>query len=536
MKLVVCDSSFKEIFCDQKHNNSEILLQLKELRLESLQELVSIGLENSWTEPFVRNLETFEVIKCSNLKNLVTCRVSFSNLIRLKVENCGSLSYLFTSSTAKSLAELQIMEIENCKSIEEIVSKEGKESDEDEIIFPKLNCLNLAYMKNLRRFYKGSLSFPLLEELSIAKCDDMVRLCGGTLEASKLSEVELEQSNTTLETGLNSTMKKEFLKKISELDELDLESRPGLQEIWNGSLHIPDLSFRELAKLTVNDCQFLSDAVLPFHLLPSLPKLEILEVGNCNHVKVIFDVNPLTQYTLITLPLKKLVLSNLPNVENVWNVDPRGILSMQHLEQVFVDKCKCLKNVFPESVAKDIVKLEELVVEDCEALMTIVANESKEREELVEDEIIFSQLIYLEVKSCNSLQYLFRSSTAKCLGKLKSMKIIECKSVEEIISKEGEESDENVEIKFKQLQYLSLEKLDELKCFYDGNFTLSFPSLKEVHVMECSSMKTFSAFNKIDNPTKWYYSEYARPRKETDLNFALCRTSEEEAPDASTTY
>ncbi|XP_052724933.1 uncharacterized protein LOC108346442 isoform X2 [Vigna angularis] len=466
MKLVVCDSSFKVIFCDQIPNNSEILLRLKELRLESLQELVSIGLENSWTEPFVRNLETFEVIKCSNLKNLVTCRVSFSNLIRLKVENCDSLSYLFTSSTAKSLGNLQRMEIQVCESIEEIVSKEGKESDEDEIIFPKLNCLSLQYLKNLLRFYKGSLSFPFLEELSIRRCDEMVTLCLGTLEASKLSQVTLEGSNTRLETGLNSTMKKEFLRKISKLDKLDLESRPGLQEIWNGS----DLCFSKLAKLTVNDCQFLSDAVLPFHLLPSLPKLEILEVRNCNYVKVIFDVKRTTKDTSITFRLEKLVLSNLPNVENVWNEDPRGILSMHHLEHVFVDKCKCLKRVFPASVARDLENLEDLVVEDCEGLMAIVADESHENEEII----------------------------------------------------------------FKRLQVLDLKRLKQLTCFCAGNFTLNFPSLEEVHVIKCCSMKTFSGVTKIGNPTRWYYSEYARPRKETDLNSALHKTCEEEAPDAST--
>ncbi|KAG2380283.1 Disease resistance protein [Vigna angularis] len=533
MKLEVSDSSFKVIFCLQRPNNSEILLQLKKLRLESLQELVSIGLENSWTEPFVRNLETFEVISCSNLKNLVPCQVSFSNLICLKVEKCDSLSYLFTSSTAKSLAKLQRMEIKECESIEEIVSKEEEESDEDEIIFPKLNCLKLKSLKNLLSFYKGSLNFPLLEELSIRNCDDMVSLCGGTLEASKLSEVKLEGSNTTLETGLNSTMKMEFLKQISKREELGLESRPGLQEIWNGSLHIPDLCFSELAKLTVNDCRFLSDAVLPFHLLPLLPRLKTLEVGNCDPVRTIFDVKCTTKDTSITFPLKKLVLSKLPNLENVWNEDPHRILCMQHLEEIHVKECKGLKSVFPASAAKSLVELEDLVVEDCEGLMAIVADESKEGDELDENGIIFPRLSYLKVESCNSLPYLFTSSTAKGLAELKTMKIKECKSIQEIVSKEGKESDKDEEIIFKQLQDLYLEKLDELGCFYSGNLTLTLPSLEEVYVIKCSSMKTFSAVNKINHPTKWYCSEYERPQKESDLNSAVLKTSAKEAPDAS---
>jgi len=156
---------------------------------------------------------------------------------------------------------------------------------------------------------------------------------------------------------------------------VDLKSSPGLEEIWHSSLHIPDFSFSNLATLNVYRCQFLSDAVLPFHLFPLFLKLETLVVKNCDYVKTIFDVKSTTQGPLITFPMKKLILSNLPNLENVWNEDPHGILSMHHLQEVHVKICKGLKSVFPQSVAKDIVELENLVVEYCEGLMTIVAED-----------------------------------------------------------------------------------------------------------------------------------------------------------------
>ena len=208
-KLVVCDGSFKEIFCCESGNN--VLQKLKVLQLESLRELVSIGLENSWTDSFVRNLETFEVTYCSSLKSLLSCTVSFSNLTCLKVEGCESLSYLLTSSTAKSLGHLKRMEINNCESIEEIVSNE----EPDEIIFPKLSRLNLYYLQELRRFYRGSLSFPSLEELSITACDKMVTLCPGTLKANKLCEVIVGYGEAIpLEIDLSSTMWREFMSKV----------------------------------------------------------------------------------------------------------------------------------------------------------------------------------------------------------------------------------------------------------------------------------------------------------------------------------
>ena len=218
-KLVVCDGSLKEMLCCESPNNvdySGLLLKLKVLHLESLKDLVSIGLENSWTETFVRSVETFEVIMCSRLKTLVASKVSFFNLKCLKVESCDSLSYLFTSSTARSLAQLQRMEIIRCYLIEEIVSKEeGKESDEDEIIFPQLSCLKLEYLKNLRMFYRKSLRLPLLEELSITDCDEMVTLCAGTLEATKLSQVTIsDEEGIPLKTDVNSIVRKEFLRKV----------------------------------------------------------------------------------------------------------------------------------------------------------------------------------------------------------------------------------------------------------------------------------------------------------------------------------
>ncbi|KAH1240841.1 putative disease resistance protein [Glycine max] len=327
-KLVVYNASFKEINVDY----TGLLLQLKDLCLESLPELVSIGLENSSIQPLLGNLETLEVIGCSSLKDLVPSTVSFSNLTYLEVERCHCLLYLFTSSTARSLGQLKRMEIKWCDSIEEVVvSKERDESHENEIIFPQLKCLKLEGLRKLRRFYRGSLlSFPSLEELSVIDCRWMETLCPGTLKADKLVQVQLEKSYPRsshsdaikLENDLNSTMREAFRKKLWKSADwesvLDLKDSP-LQEIWLRlhSLHIPPhFCFTYLDTLIVDGCHFLSDAVLPFSLLPLLPNLETLAARNCDRVKIIFDVT-----TMGPLPfaLKTLYLERLPNLENVWN-------------------------------------------------------------------------------------------------------------------------------------------------------------------------------------------------------------------------
>ena len=160
--------------------------------------------------------------------------------------------------------------------------------------------------------------------------------------------------------------------QISELEQLDLESSPKLQKIWHDLVYIPDLCFSELTTLIVYNCQFLSDAVLPFHLLPSLPKLETLRVQNCYYVKAIFDVKCAQER--VNFPLKKMILWELQNLKNVWNEDPHEILTMHQLQNVYIKKCKGLTSVFPASVAKGIVKLKMLTVKRCKELMTIVAD------------------------------------------------------------------------------------------------------------------------------------------------------------------
>jgi len=128
-KLVVCDSDFKEIFPSQTFDIdcTKILSQLEELELRSLSHLESIGLDHSWMNPFLENLQTLLVWDCDGLKNLTPSTVSFSNLIKLDIRNCCEFKYLFTSSTAKTLHALRELNIANCKLLKAIVAKEGDE-------------------------------------------------------------------------------------------------------------------------------------------------------------------------------------------------------------------------------------------------------------------------------------------------------------------------------------------------------------------------------------------------------------------------
>ena len=148
-----------------------------------------------------------------------------------------------------------------------------------------------------------------------------------------------------------------------------------IQVLCLGSWPIANSCFGLLDSLILKGCQFLSDEILPFNLLPLLTNLQTLEVQNCDYVQTIFDVKCTTQ-DIIFFPLKKLTLSKLPNLKNVWNEEPHGILRMHHLQEVHVKECDDLTSLFPTSVAKYLVVLENLIVEYCDELMTIVSEDN----------------------------------------------------------------------------------------------------------------------------------------------------------------
>ncbi|KHN04133.1 hypothetical protein glysoja_047827, partial [Glycine soja] len=523
------------------------VLQLKELYLW-LSKIKGIGFER---EPVLQRLELLSLSECHILRNLAPPSVSLAYLTNLKVVHCNGLRNLMASSTAKSLVQLKSMKISHCNKLEEIVSDEGNEEAE-QIVFGKLITIELEGLKKLKSFcsYKNyEFKFPSLEVLIVRECPLMQRFTEGGARAPKLQnivtayEVGKEEAKWQWEGDLNATIQEGFNKRLqsaSTASSLSLRDSP-LQVIWLDSRWIPKSCFSKLNSLTVDGCQFLTDVVIPFYLLPLLTNLEELKVRKCGSVKSIFDVKTTTGLGAAAFPrplpfsLKKLTLERLPKLENVWNEDPHGILTMQllqhltpniehltlgehelnmilrgefqgnhlnelkvhalffHIESdVFlqrvpnIEKLEVRDGSFKEIFCFDSLNVDEdglvsqLKVICSDSLPELVSIGSENSGivpflrnletlqviscfssiNLVPCTVSFSNLTYLKVKSCKSLLYLFTSSTARSLGKLKTMEIGWCDSIEEIVSstEEGDESDEN-EIIFQQLNCLKLEYL-----------------------------------------------------------------------------
>ncbi|MED6160480.1 hypothetical protein PIB30_051801 [Stylosanthes scabra] len=377
----------------------ELLSHLKGLRVDCLYRLKSIGFENSWIHPILDHIQTLEVKLCFDIKNLVASKVSFSSLTKLNICGCHGLLYLFTSSTAESLSQLKEMKISHCGSMREIVCKEDDESNEskESIIFKQLEVLYLKDLPMLRWFYSGkrTLCFPSLQQLSMfGELWKMTTFCPHI--QINLHSVKLPSDKAFAvqwEDNVDTTIRKMNDKKIA------LRESQYFQEMWRGSLPVPEACFSNLESLVVHQCDFLSE-VIPANILPFLNNMQKLKVQKCRSVKTIFDVKCLTKdrtFLPIEFSPKKLELEKLPNLDSIWNEDPNGIFHFQLLQKVRVDTCKSLTSLFPKSVAKDLDKLENLKLKHCESLVEIIPFPGTEAtpEGTTRDSIIFRCLTSL---------------------------------------------------------------------------------------------------------------------------------------------
>ncbi|XP_047146885.1 uncharacterized protein LOC124819411, partial [Vigna umbellata] len=300
-KLKLTGSYFEWLKPDiGKQDRLGVVLQLKQLSIRS-SNINDLGFDR---DQVLQRLELLSLKGCYNLNTLAPSSVSLSYLTCLKLKDCWGLINLMASSTAKSMVQLKTMKVINCDEIEQIISMEGSEEDKVmKIVFSKLIFIELVGLKNLASFcsYKEcEFEFPSLEILIIRGCPKMEKFSEKRVIAPKLKDV----------FGVEGDKKAKWQ--------------------WKGDL---------------------------------MPPYKRFSVIRCSDAEVIFNMND--ENRVMTKPsgifrLKILSLDWLPQLKHVWDKDPEGVMGLQLLKEMRVEDCKSLKSLFPESVVKDLTRLEVL--------------------------------------------------------------------------------------------------------------------------------------------------------------------------------
>lgn len=185
-------------------NMMYIFQNLKELTVKNCGSLVEVfeleGVDVKKEQAMIHyELEAMNLYSLPKLvhiwKNHCSGVLGFHKLRILKVEHCGNLCSLLSPSIASSLVQLWHLRVYSCHMMEEIITKEDKETKGSKtrttISFPMLNKLELRCLPNLKCFCSetSNIELPSCDEMIIEKCPKMTTFCYGAVTTPKLPSI-----------------------------------------------------------------------------------------------------------------------------------------------------------------------------------------------------------------------------------------------------------------------------------------------------------------------------------------------------------
>ncbi|KAK4259572.1 hypothetical protein QN277_005889 [Acacia crassicarpa] len=416
----------------------------------------------------------------SNMRSLSPSLVSSPNLTHLIVKFCREWTTLITSSIARSLVHLTHLSVSSCCQIEEIITKQEGEDDEDrEIFFNKMKFLEFVHLERLRRFccHNYTFRFPLLEHVTIRECPRLTIFCPGAIHAPQLQSVQVDEYKPPTQiwmTDLNNTIQHLFTFKVV------LSNTRSMMINAKNITRIVDV-FLNVSRLYVES--FTDEGVtFPYRSLEKFPNLDWLEVEHCSFEEIFPSQDQIIDFIGKISPLYTLVISYMDKLKSIWKDDSQLPPIHQNLTSLSIKSCCSLVKLAPSSAS-------------------------------------FQGLYALNVSKCHQLIHLVTTSTAKSLVSLESLEINDCKSMEEIVRNDTNE-DVQAGITFNQLRKIKLIDMPSLKMFSPQSHTFEFPKLEEIEISGCPQMKKFCpGVLKTPNLSKVIIEEHGMELKdEEDLN------------------
>ncbi|CAB4298628.1 unnamed protein product [Prunus armeniaca] len=265
-----------------------------------------------------KNVHKLKFVCCGKLLD----KRSFMNLRSIAINNCDELKYVFSVSIAQNLVQLQSLNVENCAKVEEIISKERMEDDNAShmIKWSRLTVLHLIALPKLRGFYTGNQRDSTYEIIkpndeSVNKTKETrndIQVAGSTSSRSKVAQVG---------ASCTALFPSNCISWLTNLEKLVLDSLTSEQ----GS-----------EELVVN---------------------------------VVFD---LEGHDSAFSQLQTFRAYSLCGVEHLWkNVQP-GFQGFQNVRSLDIQRCESLKYLCPYEIYKLLVNLQQVYIDSCLNMETIV--------------------------------------------------------------------------------------------------------------------------------------------------------------------
>ncbi|MED6218323.1 hypothetical protein PIB30_025726 [Stylosanthes scabra] len=420
------------------------LVSVKLINLPNLENFCSFKKQDGWdSERIIR-------------RNPFINGLLVPNLTSLKMYRCDKIKTLFCFS---SFGSLQNLEVSDCKNIEEIVSKEKINTSADQVMFPKLETLKLESLPMLKAFCQASYAFefPSLQKVLIEDCMNMEVFSGGSCRTTKLENVTMNSNATN--SGCDIFVQKGNLNATVEGFKAFMALREEIKLIRWSDLHDKGITKNlfEISILNINGFPQLSKLIQlkEMHMLQHVKELRIT---SCDSLEEVFESTGrmLTKegydQNINHYELQRIKFQDLPKVRHA---------SFGKLTSIEIARCNNLKCVVSYSVAKSLVEIKELKVNNCEMIEEIVKKEEEEKNINIDggskDKTLFPKLEKLSLERLPNLRCV-------CYGDYDYD--IPLRNEDE----EDEKQHEHVQISFPQLKELSLSDVPNLQCFCGGSY------------------------------------------------------------------
>ncbi|KAM3339420.1 hypothetical protein P3S68_029289 [Capsicum galapagoense] len=461
------------------------------------------------------NLEVLSIWKANSITALCSHQLPmgyFNKLEKLTVRRCGGLRNLMSPLVAKGLLDLRTLLIQECQSMEEVITEEEQQGEEimtNEPLFLVLDKLILNKLPKLGHFIltKRALEFPFLRALKIHDCPEMKTF----VQQGSISTLSLKSVNNDDEVKVVDTM---FNSKVScpNLEVLFISGAASITALCSHQL--PTAYFSKLESLEVKSCGKLRK-LMSLSVARGLLNLRTLSIKDCRSMEEVITEEEqqgeeITCNEPLCLRLEELKLNYLINLAHF--ILTKHALEFPFLKNVAITVCPKMKAFIQQgSVSTTSLEIvnddDELKVVDlnkamfdskvsCPNLEVLQLHEANSISALCSHQFstaYFGKLKELGVRRCGELRNLMSASVARGLLNLQTLSIRECQSMEEVITEEERQGEEIMtnEPLFPMLDKLILDKLPKLRHFFLTKRTLEFPFLRAVKIHDCHGMKTF---------------------------------------------
>ncbi|KAJ9541990.1 hypothetical protein OSB04_028496 [Centaurea solstitialis] len=273
---------------------------------------------------------------------------SFHNLTTIYLEGCKKVKYLFSPLMAKLLSNLKKIGIHECVVIEEVVSNRDDEYEDQQVVVSTSTDQTIDLLFHLDLLH--------LDSLANLKC-----IGGGGVKTWSTNQTSFN----------NTTAKVRYSIIIFNLSEVNVAS-------WSLCQYTREIQ--------IDSCEALP-YVVPSYAVGQMQKLENLTIAGCNSMVEVFETQRISTSGCGTTNIDE--GSSGPDATTVI---PRlkviNVPQLFNLKKLSIARCDLLEYVFTSSTIECLMQLEELDVENCQAMKVIVKEENGENALLMTSKVV----------------------------------------------------------------------------------------------------------------------------------------------------